>query len=256
MHGSSMEGNRMDARIVAMWSGPRNVSTALMYSFARRRDAEVLDEPYYAAWLAAAGEAHPMRNAILAAGPVAPEDVARRILAGRKPVFYQKHMAHHMLADFDLSTWFGLATHAFLIRPPEAVLASYTAKYEEVSLELVGYPQQAALFERAADLAGAAPPVIRGDDIRRAPEAALRALTAALGLDFDPAMLCWPAGPKPFDGVWAPHWYDRVHASTGFAPPETAPSRPLPAALARIADAARPLYERLERHAIRVPASA
>ena len=251
MHGSSMEEKQTARKIVAMWSGPRNVSTALMYSFAQRRDTAVWDEPYYAAWLAATGQDHPMRAAILAAGPTAPAKVAARITATPAPVFYQKHMAHHMLADFDLDAWFDRATHAFLIRPPAAVLASYAAKFEAVSLDLIGLPQQVALFERAADRLGAPPPVIRGSDIQRAPDAALKRLTCALGLDFDPAMLAWKPGPKPYDGIWASHWYDRVWASDGFVPSEAAdPTPALPARLAEIALAATPLYRRLEAYAM------
>lgn len=237
-----------------MWSGPRNVSTALMYSFAQRSDTRVWDEPYYAAWLARTGEPHPMRREILAADPEDPADVARRILAPQdRPVFYQKHMAHHMGPDDRLDGWFGSASHAFLIRPPEDVLRSYSAKYDNVSLDLVGYPQQAALFDRAADRLGRPPPVIRGSDIQRSPEPALRALTAALDLPFEPTMLRWPEGPKPYDGVWAAHWYDRVWRTAGFkAPAETADPPALPDALRRIADAAAPLYEMLERHALRI----
>ncbi len=235
--------------IIAMWSGPRNVSTALMYSFAARRDTVVWDEPYYAAWLAATGEAHPMRAAILAAGPTDPADVARRVLADQpKPVFYQKHMTHHMLPEFDVSEWFDRARHAFLIRPPRDVLASYTAKYDKVSLDLIGYRQQAELFDRAADRLGAAPPVIDGRDLQRRPEATLRALTAALDLPFETGMLAWPAGPKPYDGVWAAHWYDRVWRTTGFAPPDDRTKPSLPPELEAITIAAEPYYARLAVH--------
>ena len=240
-------------RIIAMWSGPRNVSTALMYSFAERQDCAVWDEPYYAAWLAETGQDHPMRDAVLAAGPAAPADVTARVLAppaGGPPVHYQKHMAHHMLPIFDLTHWFGKATHAFLIRDPASVLASYTQKYEDASLDLLGYPQLAALFDRAADALGHAPPVIRGSDIQRAPELALLQLTTALDLPFDAAMLNWPAGPKPYDGAWAPHWYDRVWGTTGFAGAARVGRPYLPAPLARIAEKAEPLYARLAAHAL------
>lgn len=243
-------------RIIAMWSGPRNVSTALMYSFAQRQDCAVWDEPYYAAWLAATDQDHPMRDAVIAAGPAAAKDVAAKVLAppdtGAR-LHYQKHMAHHLLPEFDLDDWFGRATHAFLIREPASVLASYTRKFEDVSLDLLGYPQLAALFDRAADALGHAPPVIRGQDIQRAPEQALPPLCDALGLIFDPAMLHWPKGPKAFDGAWAPHWYDRVWATTEFAGPGAATTPELPAPLARIADAALPLYGRLAAHALDVP---
>lgn len=247
-----MEENPRPQKIVAMWSGPRNVSTALMYSFAMRADTTVWDEPYYAAWLAATGQDHPMLSDILAAGPTAPESVAARLETSPTPVLYQKHMAHHMLPAFSLDAWFNQATHAFLIRPPGAVLASYAAKFEDVSLDLIGLPQQVALFERAAEKLGHAPPVIRGADIQRHPDAALRRLTAALGLDFDPAMLSWPAGPKPYDGVWAAHWYDKAWASTGFNAPRVATPPALTGKLAAIAAEAEPLYRRLEAHALDV----
>ena len=240
-------------RIIAMWSGPRNVSTALMYSFAQRADTCVWDEPYYAAWLQAAGEPHPLADEIVAASPADPVEVARRITAPTdRPTHYQKHMAHHMRPEFDIAGWFEQAIHAFLIREPASVLASYTAKYDHVSLDLIGLPQQVELFERAADLSGKPPTVVRGRDIQAKPEAALRQLTAALGLDFDPSMLSWPAGPKSYDGRWASHWYDRVWSTTGFAPPPSGSRPALPAPLARIAEMAAPLYERLEKHAIRV----
>lgn len=243
-------------RVIAMWSGPRNVSTALMYSFAQRADACVWDEPYYAAWLARTGEPHPMRAEILAAHAADPADVARRITApAGRPLHYQKHMAHHMTPVFDLSGWFAAATHAFLIRPPEDVLASYAAKYDQASLGLIGYPIQSDFFQRVADRLGRAPPVIRGADIQQRPEAALKALCVALDIAFDPAMLSWPVGPKTYDGVWAPHWYDRVWTSTGFAAPPAARPLDLPPRLARIAEAARPHYELLARHALDVTGS-
>lgn len=240
------------SKIIAMWSGPRNVSTALTYSFAQRADTAVWDEPYYAAWLHATGEAHPLAKETIAVGPADPSAVAARILSRPAPIFYQKHMAHHMLPAFDLEGWFDHATHAFLIRPPAEVLRSYTAKYDRATLDLIGLLQQAALFDRAADRLGAPPPVIRGEDIQRRPEAALTALCQALDIPFDAAMLAWPKGPKSYDGAWAPHWYDRVWASSAFtAPPDVAPS-PLPPPLRRIAEEAEPLYRRLEAAALKV----
>jgi len=242
-----------DHRIIAMWSGPRNISTALMYSFAQRQDCAVWDEPYYAAWLAETGQDHPMREAILARGPMAASDVAARVL--QRPstgahIHYQKHMAHHMLPAFNLDSWYSHATHAFLIREPASVLASYTQKFDNVSLNLLGYPQLAALFDRAADALGHPPPVIRGSDIQRAPELSLVMLTNALALSFEPAMLSWPTGPKPYDGVWASHWYDRVWATTRFDDASQSAKPYLPAHLARIADQAEPLYQRLAAHAL------
>ena len=234
---------------IAMWSGPRNISTALMYAFGNRADCFAVDEPFYAFSLRHAGNDHPLRAQILAAY----DDDYHRVVAAclasppeGKTVFYQKHMTHHMLAGFDLG-WTDHVQNAFLIRRPERVLASYVKKWAEVSLGDIGFVQQAEIFERAAEHLGFAPPVIDADDILTHPEAALTALCGALHLPFDRAMLRWPAGPKPFDGVWAAHWYDAVWRSTGFAPP-TSTQEVLPDALQRLADQAAPYYERLSAH--------
>jgi len=240
------------SKIIAMWSGPRNLSTALMRSFAQRDDAQVWDEPFYAAYLAATGLDHPMRAEILAAGIVDPKEAARRCIAcpAEKAVFYQKHMTHHMLEGFPLD-WMDHATNAFLIRAPERVLASYVRKREAVTAGEIGYRHQRELFERVADKSGSEPAVIDSDDIRQKPERALRSLCRALEIPFDPAMLSWPAGPHSSDGVWAPHWYDAIWKSTGFAPPDTKLPK-LPADLAAIADEVRNDYELVAQHRLRI----
>lgn len=238
---------------IAMWSGPRNLSTAMMRSFGARPDVgEVRDEPFYAAYLAATGKAHPMREAILAAQPQDWRVVAEACATASAPgggIVFQKHMTQHMLPGYDLG-WMDALAHFFLIRAPERVVASYAAKREQVSLEDIGFARQAELFERVAERAGAAPPVIDAEAVRADPEGVLRRLCAALGLEFDPAMLRWRPGPKPGDGVWARHWYASVEASSGFAPPDPAPP-PLDGAMAALAEAARPYYEALKRHALR-----
>lgn len=230
-----------------MWSGPRNLSTALMRSFAQRADTACWDEPFYAAYLKATGLAHPMREEVIAAGISDPDGVANACAHPRdgKPVFYQKHMTHHMIAGFPLD-WTDRVSNAFLIRSPERVLASYVKKHEEVGAYDIGFARQAELFDREAQRTGKAPPVVDSFDIRRDPRATLTALCAALDLPFDPAMLSWKPGPAPEDGVWGSHWYDAIWSSTGFAPPEEAEPR-LPDRLARIADEVRPHYERLAR---------
>jgi hypothetical protein len=230
---------------IAMWSGPRNISTAMMYSFGNRADCVAWDEPFYAFSLVHHGNDHPMREEIIAAGDSSWDSLVKKCLApAARPVFYQKHMTHHMLKGHDRSWIKGLA-NAFLIRAPERVLSSYTKKWAEVSLRDIGFVEQAEIFAMVADHLGHAPPVIDADDVLLNPEAMLTRLCARLGIPFDPAMLSWPAGPKPFDGVWAPHWYNAVWASTGFGqPPGEAP--PLPDSLRRIADEARPFYERLK----------
>ena len=233
---------------ICMWSGPRNISTAMMRSFENRSDCAVSDEPFYAAYLAETGLDHPMRDEVLASQPTDWRAVATH-LAGPAPggakVWYQKHMTHHMLDGFGLD-WADGAVNAFLIRDPARVLASYVVKRGEVTLADIGVERQRELFEREADRLGAPPPVVEGRDVLADPAATLGRLCAALGVAFDPAMLAWPAGPRDSDGVWAPAWYDAVERSTGFGPPpdETAPPA-LTDDLRRIAEAARPHYERL-----------
>lgn len=235
-----------------MWSGPRNLSTAMMRSFGNRADcAGVMDEPFYAAYLAASGKDHPMRNEVLASQPRDWRSVARACATAPVPegrIVYQKHMTHHMLPGFGLD-WMDGLTHVFLIRAPERVVASYAAKREEVTLADLGFERQAELFERVAGRKGAPPPVIDAEAVRADPEGALRRLCAALGLAFDPGMLAWPAGPRASDGVWGAHWYGAVAGSTGFAAPDVEPA-PLTGKMLEIAEAGRADYERLRSHAL------
>jgi hypothetical protein len=234
---------------IAMWSGPRNISTAMMRAFENRPDTEVIDEPFYAAFLARSGIDHPMRAEVLAAfetDPVLVADALSRGAPGGSPLYYQKHMTHHMLAGFPRG-WMEGCRHAFLIRAPERVLASYAAKRAEVSLEDIGFVQQGEIFDAVADRLGAAPPVIDADDVLADPRRALSALCRALGVPFDEAMLAWPAGRRPSDGLWAPVWYDAVERSTGFSAPGGPPPG-LASPLAAIAEAAAPIYDRLARH--------
>lgn len=180
-----------------------------------------------------------MRAAILAAQPKDPADVTRTLVAPvPEPVFYQKHMTHHMLDDFP-TEWMDSMQHVFLIRHPARVIASYARKREHPSLEDLGFVQQMRLFERVDD-----PIVIDAADIREAPRPMLQALCRALDLSFEDQMLTWPSGGHPSDGVWASHWYGAVHRSTGFDGPED--GLPLVGAAFRpLLQAALPLYEAL-----------
>lgn len=236
---------------IAMWSGPRNLSTALMYSFAARGDCAVWDEPFYAAYLNATGIVHPMAAEVIAAGEPDPARVAAACTGPNpegQPLWYQKHMTLHMIPTFDRGFLRGL-TNAFLIRHPARVIASYAQKREAPTLADIGFLQQAELFDQVADMTGKAPPVISAESIRANPEPALSALCAALGIPFTPRMLGWPKGPKRYDGAWAPHWYNAVHASTGFGEPE-APLPDLPDAWRPLVDQAMPAYDRLVRLAL------
>jgi hypothetical protein len=236
---------------IAAWSGPRNISTAMMRAFENRADTAVVDEPFYAAWLARSGADHPMRAEILASQSSDWRVVAHALagpVPGGRAIFYQKHMTHHITPDIGLE-WMAGCRHVFLIRAPEAVLASYAAARPEVSLEQIGVTQQAELFERECQRLGRAPPVIDAADVLADPRRALGALCAAIGIAFDEAMLAWPAGRRQSDGVWAPVWYQAVWRSTGFTSQRPAPSREaLSEELRWIVDAARPVYERLAAH--------
>ena len=235
---------------VAMWSGPRNLSTAMMRSFEARGDTAVTDEPFYAAYLQRTGLRHPLHEAVLASQSHDPREIETMLLGpvpGGRPVWYQKHMTLHMLEDFDRG-WLARVSNAFLIREPGAVLASYAAKRTEVTLADIGFVQQRELFDAVADRQGMAPPVVDAADILAAPASTLGRLCAALGIDFRPAMLQWPAGLRVTDGVWAPAWYQSVERSTGFGErPATRPP-PLPYHLAILAEQAQPHYEALSRH--------
>lgn len=238
---------------IAMWSGPRNISTAMMYAFANRADCTVWDEPFYAHYLAMTGINHPMRDEIMASGETDYDKVVAACTAktpSHQPVFYQKHMTHHMLPGQDWR-WCLPLTNVFLVRAPERVLASYSAKREEVSLADIGFERQSDLFKMVSDKLGHAPVVIDCEDILSAPDKMMSLLCQKIGISFDTSMLSWPSGPKPFDGVWAKHWYNAVWSSTGFADPKTTYPT-LNVRLQKIADEARPIYEALGKHCLRL----
>ena len=235
---------------IAMWSGPRNISTAMMRSFGARPDTAVIDEPFYAAYLAATSLNHPMREEVLASQSKDWRDVAAALIGPMpkgKSIYYQKHMTHHMLPHFGLD-WMASCRSAFLIRDPTEVLTSYVAKRSEVTLADIGIVRQRQLFDYEADRLGRAPPVIDGADVLAAPAATLRKLCAGLDISYIDSMLCWPAGRRDTDGVWAPAWYAAVELSTGFTAPDAQLRIELPEDLQRIADEAWTHYEALARH--------
>jgi Sulfotransferase domain len=235
---------------IAMWSGPRNISTAMMYSFANRLDCQVWDEPFYAFSLKERGNDHPLREEIMASYDTDYETVVARCLAPSsegKSIFYQKHMTHHMLPGFD-KRWILELTNAFLIRDPLLVLASYAKKWQSVTLRDIGIIEQWEIFKLVADTLGSAPVVVDAEHILTDPPAAIRSLCNALRIGYSDRMLSWPAGPKPFDGLWGRHWYNAVHASTSFARVPALDRGSLPAHLQRIADEAATFYERLRAH--------
>jgi hypothetical protein len=233
---------------IAMWSGPRTVSTALMRAWENRPDTIVVDEPLYAFYLDRTGVGHPGRDEIVASMSTDWRRVLGQLAAGPLPasatIFYQKHMTHHLLPEIDRASLAGLS-HAFLIRDPRRLLASYARVRSEPTLADLGLEQQAEIFRAFGG------PVIDSGDLLRQPRAALEALCGALGVGFDPAMLAWPTGPRPTDGVWARYWYDGVLASTGFGPYVESEAE-LPPRLERLAARCQPFYEELSAHRLAV----
>jgi hypothetical protein len=239
---------------IAMWSGPRNLSTALMRSFSSRPDATVLDEPFYAHYLRETGIAHPGREQVMAAYENDWQKVIDFItgpVPGGKSVWYQKHMAHHMLPHIDVQRLIegGSLTHAFLIRDPGEVITSYTKVHGQMTVAETGLPYQVDLFERARRASGKTPPVIDARDLLLDPPGTLSRLCAALGIEYTDQMLRWPKGPHPSDGNWAPYWYESVYQSTGFAP-YRAKTEPVPREHASTYNQAMEHYQRLAQHCI------
>lgn len=236
-----------------MWSGPRNISTALMRAWESRDDTYVCDEPFYAHYLDVTGLDHPVRDEVIASQPT---DCKRVIewLTGpvpeQKRVFYQKHMAHHLLPHMDRG-WLDSVVNVFLIRDPGEMITSLIKVTPKASIADTGLPQQWELFERTARACGAVPPVIDARDVLENPRDLLRYLCEAVGVDFQESMLSWKPGPRETDGVWAKYWYSAVEASTGFQP-YTPKNEPVPDELRMLHEACREFYERL--HACRIVA--
>jgi hypothetical protein len=228
-----------------MWSGPRNLSTALLRSFGARADTVVIDEPLYAHYLAVTGLDHPGRDGVLASQPNDWETVAAQLI-GRLPagrsVYYQKHMTHHLLPDVGRA-WIGRLANAYLIRDPALVATSYAKVRSVPTLADLGYVQQAELFSRYGG------PVVDAVDLLRDPPGVLERLCAALDIPFDRAMLSWPPGRRDSDGVWAPYWYAEVERSTGFGQYAERKSD-VPEHLRALVEDARPYYEALAEHRI------
>ena len=238
-------------RRIAMWSGPRNLSTALMRAFGNRADAWVVDEPFYGVFLDWTGKDHPGRDEVLARMPRDWRAIAEGLVSERqdgRTLFYQKHMAHHLLPGMGRD-WIDRVENAFLIRDPRAMIASYVRSREQVAEDDLGYAVLAELFARERARTGRVPAVVDAADILADPGRTLAALCTALDIPFDPAMLSWAPGPRASDGVWGAHWYRSLWASTGFAPARTE-AAVVPDALAPLAAACEPHYRMLHAHRI------
>lgn len=235
---------------IAMWSGPRNLSTAMMFAFGARKDCTIWDEPFYAAYLERTGLEHPMRAEILAAGERDYTKVIKACLTeAATPVHFQKHMTQHMIDGVDRG-WVAQMANIFLIRHPARVIASYAAKRENPTLEDIGFVQQIELIERLVNETDKPPVIIDSADIRQNPEGMLRALCKAIDLPLDQAMLSWPAGGNQNSGVWADHWYGAVDQSTGFAGVE-GDLPEVPNALADVLEQAMPIYTRMAENSLK-----
>ena len=232
-----------------MWSGPRNISTALMRSWESRGDTSVWDEPLYAHYLRETGVDHPGREEVIRCHEADWRTVVERLLGpvpDGKLIFYQKHMAHHLLPHIDRD-WLDQVRNAFLIRHPGEMLTSLARVTPTPTVEDTGLPQQWEIFERVAARRGAPPPVVDARDILEAPEKLLSRLCEALGVPFKGAMLSWKPGRRASDGVWAKHWYAAVEASRGFQP-YVPKMDPLPERLADVHAECESIYRRLHEH--------
>ena len=237
---------------IAMWSGPRNISTAMMRAWENRGDTAVWDEPLYAFYLHRTRLDHPGAEEVIAAGDTDWRSVVAAVtgpVPGDKPIYFQKHMTHHMLDEVDCD-WLAQLHNCFLIRAPREVIASYARTRPEVTVSDVGVLQQAEIFEHARRTADATPLVMDSRDVLEDPRAMLTALCEALDVSFSERMLSWPPGPRSSDGVWAGYWYHAVRASSGFSP-YVSKAHTLPRALEPLAEECAPHYRSLYEHRLR-----
>ncbi len=205
---------------IAMWSGPRNVSTALLRSWGNRSDTLVCDEPFYAHYLRETGADHPGAEEVIAGQENDWRKVVDFLLgpvSNGTAIFYQKHMAHHLLPEMGRE-WLPHLTHCFLIRSPHDMLLSLDQKISRPRLSDTGLPQQVEIFDEVRRRTGQVPPVIDSCDLLDDPRGILALLCEALGVPFTEHMLAWPPGRRSTDGVWAKYWYESVEKSTGFQP--------------------------------------
>ena len=208
------------ALTIAMWSGPRNISTALMRSFESRGDCHVTDEPFYAYFLNESGENHPAREEILKSQSSDWNNISNELIAHipkGKTIWYQKHMAHHIFPYSDLS-WINNISNCFLIRDPKEVINSYTKRFKLIDHKQLGYNQQLMIFNKIKKESDKYPIVLSAKDVLMDPEKMLKKLCEKLNIGFNKGMLTWPSGKRDTDGVWAPHWYSEVEKTTGFQP--------------------------------------
>ena len=234
---------------IAMWSGPRNISTAMMRAWYNRGDTFVCDEPLYAHYLATTGRDHPGAAEVIAAGETDASKVIDWLtgpVPGGKRVFYQKHMTHHLLPDMDRG-WLRRVTNCFLIREPREVITSLVKHVPDATLPDTGFPQQAEIFDRVVGWTGGVPPVVDARDVLDQPREVLAKLCAAVGVEFTDRMLSWPPGLRATDGVWAKYWYKEVETTTSFRPYKPK-DEPVPERMLGVLEACEGHYRKLHAH--------
>jgi hypothetical protein len=242
---------------IAMWSGPRNISTAMMRAWGNRADTAVVDEPFYAYYLERTGKKHPGAAEVIAQGETDWRKIVEQLTGpiprsrhkGPSHIFYQKQMTHHLLPEIDRE-WIADLTNCFLIRDPREVILSYIKKNAEPTREDLGFVQQCEIFDFVRAKTKSAPPVIDARDVLQHPERILRLLCDAIGVPFDPAMLSWPPGLRKTDGIWAKHWYDEVARSTSFQPYKLREGN-VPERLHEIYEQCSECYEKLYEYRLR-----
>lgn len=235
---------------IAMWSGPRNISTAMMRSWGNRTDTFVCDEPFYAHYLKATGRGHPGADEVIAHGETDWRNVVQRLTGDvpeGKQIFYQKQMTHHLLPQIDRA-WLRVVTNFFLIRDPLEVILSYLKKNNDPALEDIGFVQQAEIFDWVRADTGAVPAVVDARDVLANPRGILELLCDEVGVEFSGSMLSWPPGLRETDGIWAKHWYGEVLTSTTFRKPPPQKQEPVPERLRPVYEKAREAYAHLYEH--------
>lgn len=237
---------------LAMWSGPRNISTAMMRAWGNRPDTFVCDEPLYAHYLHVTGRVHPGGDEVIAAGQVDWREVVAWLTGDvpqGKRVFFQKHMAHHLLPQIDRG-WLGRVTNVFLIRDPREMITSLIKKVPDARLEDTGLPQQVEIFRLVQRETGRTPPVLDAKDVLSDPRGQLTRLCDAVGVPFSEAMLSWPPGLRDTDGVWAKYWYHEVEKTTTFQPYKPK-AEEVPAEFEGLYRECLPYYDELHGHRLK-----
>ena len=235
-----------------MWSGPRNISTAMMRAWGNRPDTFVIDEPFYACYLKATAKKHPGADEVIGAGETDWRKVVAHLtgpIPRDKQIFFQKHMTHHLLPEIERE-WLGTMTNCFLIRDPREVIASYIKKRENPALEDLGFVQQMEIFDFVCDRTEARPPVVDAKDVLENPERMLRLLSDAVGIEFSEWMLSWAPGIRETDGIWAKYWYTEVARSTSFRPYRNRDHN-VPERFGAIYERCRECYDRLYQHRLK-----